>query len=254
MINSINLLLLRNAEYIQFNRNLLDLIKLNNKTTLKVAAEYDALDTIISVIEAIFKTDQGSNITPVIEALDARRDSAVWGIYKNIDSYTHHFTPAQIDAANVLTDYLKIYGTPTEVATSSLPAETAIVINIVTDVANKANLAAAVATLGLGTWFAELKTANDLLDAKYLERTVELGGANPNTIKDKRNEANNMYYALRDMVQGQATVDKGATAAFATTINQLNALIDQYNAMLNNRAADAAAKKKVEEPKVDDSN
>ena len=137
--------------------------------------------------------------------------------------------------------------TATEVATSSLPAETAIVKNIVTDVTTKANLVAAVATLGLDTWFTELKTANDLLDAKYIERTVELGGANPNTIKDKRNDANNVYYALRDMLQGQATVDKGATAVFATTINQINVLIDQYNLILTNRAADAAAKAKKDE-------
>jgi len=251
MIQSINLLLLRNAEYIQFGKNLLNIINLNNKTTLKVADEYDAFNAGIGAIEAIFKTDQGSNITPIIEALDARRDRAVWGIYKNIDSYSYHFSQAQADAANVLLEYLKIYGNATEVATSSLPAETAIVKNMVTDVTTKANLVAAVATLGLSAWFAELNVANDLLDVKYVERAVEAGGANPNTIKDKRNEANGLYYALRDMLQGQATVDRGATAAFGTTINQINALINLYNVMLANRAADAARGKKDDAPPTD---
>jgi hypothetical protein len=73
-IQSIDIKSLRNAEYIQFGKNLLNIINLNNKTTLKVADEYDAFNAGIGAIEAIFKTDQGSNITPIIEALDARRD------------------------------------------------------------------------------------------------------------------------------------------------------------------------------------
>ena len=246
MIQSINLLLLRNAEYIQFSRNLLQIIHLNDETILKSKAEYDAFGLVITAIEALFKTDQGSNITPIIEALDARRDMAVSGIFKNIDSYTSHFTPAKVDAANVLTDALKVYGTATAVAASSLPAETAIVNSMISDVTTKANLIAAVTELGLTSWFAELKTANDLLAQKYIERTQELGGANPNTIKDKRNEANNLYYELRDMIAAQATVAKNAVP-FPKTISEINALIDQYNLIITNRTADAARAKKDEE-------
>ncbi len=238
LINALDISKLRNAEYIQFGRDFLKIIFLNNKATLKVAAEYDSYDVIISAIETLFKIDQGSDLTPIIEALDRRRDNAVMGIFKNIDSYTLHFTPAQIDAANVLTNYLKIYGTATAIAASSLPSETTTVKNMVADVTTKANLVAAVTTLGLTPWFNELKAANDALEVKYIERTQELGGANPNTIKDKRNEANTIYYALRDMLQGQALVDKGVTPVFAKTINELNALIEQYNTLLNSRAAD----------------
>ena len=229
MIQSINLLLLRNAEYIQFGRDFLRIIFLDNKGTLKVVAEYDAFDAILSVIETLYKIDQGSDLTPIIEALDRRRDKAVFGIYKNIESYTYHFTPAQLDAANTLTEYLKIYGAATAIATASLPSETTTVKNLIVDVTTKANLVAAVNTLVLMPWFNELKAANDALEVKYIERTQELGGANPNTIKDKRNEANDVYYALRDMLQGQALVDKGATPAFTKAINELNALIEQYN-------------------------
>ena len=251
-IKAIELPLLRNSEYIQFSRNYLGIILPFGKTTLKVGTEYDAYDVITAVIEGIFKTNQGSSLTPIIEAIDARRDRAIWGIWGNINSKTFYFDPAVEAAANTLQDYLKTYGTAKDVATSSLPSETATIKSIIADVTTKPNLVAAVTTLALAAWFAELNTANNLLDQKYLERTVELGGTNPNTIKDKRIESYNHYYALRDMLQAQALIDKGATPAFATCINQLNALIDQYNTLINNRAAraeKAAEAMKEEAPK-----
>jgi hypothetical protein len=241
-ISAIDLSKLRNAEFIQLHKDLLNLVHLNDETILKCKPQYDAMVAIVAVIEAVFKTDQGSNTTPVIEALDVRRDIALTGISKNIDSYLNHFVVAKVNAANVLVDYLKIYGTATAVAASSLPAETATINSLMGDVTTKANLIAAVTELGLTSWFTELKTANDLLAAKYIERTQELGGANPNTIKDKRNEANEVYYKLRDMIVAQATVADNAVP-YPKTINEINALIDQYNLILTNRTSDAAKAK-----------
>ncbi len=242
MIQAIDILRLRNPEYIQFSRNFLTIVALNDPATLKVQPEYDGFDAVLKDIESLFKTDQGSNITPVIEALVMRRDKAVTGIYKYIDACTSHFDGAKKQAADMLMSQLKVYGTATSVATASLPAETAIITSMVTDFTTKPDFAAAIAGLTLADWVAELKTANDLLAQKYIERTVELGGSNPNTLKDKRTEANILYYTLRDMLAAQATVAKNA-APFAKTISEVNALIDQYNVLLAGRTGNAASTK-----------
>ncbi len=247
MIQAIDILRLRNPEYIQFSRNFLTIVSLNNPTTLKVQPEYDAFDGVIKEIEALFKTDQGSNITPIIEALDVRRDTAIGGIFKYIDACTSHFNDAKKQAADVLMSQLKVYGTATSVATASLPAETAIITSLVTDFTAKPDFAAAIAALTLTDWVTELKTANELLAQKYIERTVELGGNNPNTLKDKRTEANLLYYALRDMLAAQATVAKSA-APFAKTISEVNALVDQYNILLAGRAGNTAGAKQNDAP------
>lgn len=249
-INAIDLSKLRNSEFIQLHKDLLNLVHLNDETVLKCKPQYDAMVGIVAVIEAIFKTDQGSNTTPIIEALDIRRDTALTGISKNIDSYLNYFEVVKVNAATVLVDYLKIYGTATAVAASSLPAETATINSLMGDITTKTHLIEAVTELGLASWFAELKTANDLLAAKYIERTQELGGSNPNTIKDKRNEANEVYYKLRNMILAQATVAEDAKP-YPKTVNEINALIDQYNVILNNRASDAAKAKKVEDKPID---
>lgn len=239
-INAIDLKSLRNSESIQFTTDFLDLVHLNDETVLKCKPQYDALKALNTEIEGMFKTDQGSNVTPVIEALDAKRDNAVMGIFKNIDSLTHHFTDAKANAANALFDAFKIYGTATEIKYSSLPAETTTIKSMVTDVSTKPNLVAAATELGLTNWFTHLQTINEELAQKYIERTQELGGANPNTIKDKRLEGIQLFYNLRDMILAQATVSSFA-APYPKIINEVNALINQYNLIITNRESDAAA-------------
>jgi Family of unknown function (DUF6261) len=240
MIQAIDLTKLRNPEYIQFQKQFLEIVALNNPSILKVQQEFDASDAVLKDIEALFKTDQGSPITPVIEALDARRDMAVMGIYKQVDSYLGHFTEVKKEAANTLMSQFNVYGNASNVTLASLQAETAIVTSLVTDLTTKPNLVAAVDELGFAPWVDELKTANDLLNQKYIDRTVELGAANPNTIKDKRIASNELYYLLRDMLVSQATVQRNIEP-YPTTTNQLNALIDQYNTLLVGRTSSGGA-------------
>lgn len=77
MITGIDLAKLHNPEFLQFNRNVLSVIATGNKTTLKVAAENDALEALITQIANLFKTDTGSDITDELTALDIRRDDAI---------------------------------------------------------------------------------------------------------------------------------------------------------------------------------
>jgi hypothetical protein len=242
-INSIDLKSLRNAESIQFTNDFLNLVQLNDANVLKCKPQYDALKTIQIEIESLFKTDKGSNITPAIEELDSKRDNALMGIFKNIDSNTHHFVVAKKTAAVLLQDALKIYGTATEINYSTLPAETATLKSLLTDVTTKPNLIAAVTELGLTNWFVELGNINNELAQKYLERTLEIGAANPYNLKDKRNEANKLFFNLKNMLLAQATV-ANFVAPYAKTINELNALIDQYNLIIANRESHAVAKAK----------
>ena len=89
--------------------------------------------------------------------------------------------------------------------------------------------------LDLKDWKNEMKSANLLFDTKYLERTQEYGNASPETVALKREEVQKAYYELRTFIDAYAVTI--ATPIYTTTINQLNALIDQYVTLLNNRLA-----------------
>lgn len=80
-----------------------------------------------------------------------------------------------------------------------------------------------------------MKTANDAFNTQYLSRTQEYGDANPDTIKSKREETNVAYYALRNRIDALHLLVETQPSPYATVINQLNALTDQYNRLLVNR-------------------
>jgi len=62
-----------------------------------------------------------------------------------------------------------------------------------------------------------------------------LGAANPATILEKRLASVQLYYALRDRIDAFYTINNGANP-WGKTVNELNALIDQYNVLLAGRA------------------
>jgi hypothetical protein len=132
----------------------------------------------------------------------------------------------------VLTNALKPYGSG--IALLNYPLETAQIDSLVGDITSKPNLMAAANTLGLASWFTELGNANSAFNKKYLYRTQELAAANPDNIKALRVIANDKYYELRNMIDG-FYVTKKKIDPWKKTTNELNALIDQYNTLLNNR-------------------
>jgi len=101
-ITGIELTKLQNPEFLQFNRNVLNIVFDNNKTTLKVVAEYDALEKLTNDIAALFKTDTGSDITDELVTLDSRRDDAITGIGLYLDALSRHNDVAIRTNANVL--------------------------------------------------------------------------------------------------------------------------------------------------------
>jgi hypothetical protein len=58
----------------------------------------------------------------------------------------------------------------------------------------------------------------------------------PENLKSKREETNQVYYELRNRIDALHLLEETAPSPYTTVINQLNALIDQYNTLLNNRA------------------
>lgn len=248
-ITGIELTKLHNPEFLQFHRNALKIVFDNDTNTLKVVDEYNALEKLINDIAALFKTDTGSDITDELVTLDIRRDDAITGIGFYLEAFSRYNDAAIRANANLLLQEIALYGTG--IARLSYQNETATITSIVDKFNNDAALNAAVTALPLlSDWVTELKTANNLFDTKYLARAVEQGAASPDTIRAKRLEAMQAYYDLRDMINGYATTTKGAVP-YPATINSINALIDDYNTTINQRAALAAKPKNGDKPATD---
>ncbi|MGK4567960.1 DUF6261 family protein [Flavobacterium sp. 3HN19-14] len=233
MINGIDLGKLRNAELLQLMKNTASLVAANDTTVLNVVAQHTALQNQINALDTLFRISQANEITQELFDIDTSRDNCITGIGKVVEGYMSHFDTSIAMAAKRLNDSLALYGE--RISKQNYQSETATLNAIISDWETKPELTAAMNTLHLEEWKDKMKTYNTLFDEKYLTRTQDYGAANPDTIKAEREETNQAYYKLRDRITGFATVLDNPNAAYAKTINELNALIDQYNTLLSNR-------------------
>lgn len=237
-MNFIDLPKLRNAEYLQYVKDFSGIIALNNPATLQIDAKLSTFNNKISELENLYKKALANEKTQDLLLLDERRDNAINGIYYFLLGYSYHFEADKKQKAQLLLDNMALYGSG--ISRLNYQAETATLNNLIRDWENKPELIDAVASFNLSAWVNEMKAANDLFNTKYLSRTQEYGDANPETIKSKREEVNATYYALRDRIDALHLLVETPPSPYATVINQLNALTDQYNVLLVNRKDTAA--------------
>ncbi|MCX8522307.1 DUF6261 family protein [Chryseobacterium formosus] len=244
-MNAIELKLLRNAEYLQYVKDYLGIINLNNPTQLGIDVKLSTFTNKISELESLYKKALASEKTQELLLIDERRDAAVTGLNYFLLSQTYHFEITKRKNAQLLLDNMNLYGS--SIARLNYQAETATINNIIRDWENKPELIAAISTFNLTEWVYELKTSNEEFNTKYLSRTQEYGDASPETIKLKREETNVAYYALRDRIDTLHLLVETPPSPYATVINQLNALTDQYNKLLVNRT-DSSVSGNAENP------
>ncbi|WP_312903023.1 DUF6261 family protein, partial [Chryseobacterium taichungense] len=232
-MNTIELRLLRNAEYLQYVKDFSGIIALNNPETLQIDVKLSAFNARISELENLYKKALANEKTQDLLLLDERRDNAINGTYYFLLGHSYHFEADKKQKAQLLLENMALYGSG--IARLNYQAETATLNNLIRDWENKPELMDAIAFFDLSDWVNELKDANEQFNAKYLSRTQEYGDANPDTIKSKREETNAAYYALRDRIDALHLLTETPPSPYSTVINQLNALTDQYNVLLVNR-------------------
>ena len=165
--------------------------------------------------------------------IDTQRDQVILGITNVVFGFTFHYDEDIRTAAQKLKKHLDTYGS--SIYRLNYQAETATLANIITDWDTKAHLIDALNLLNLNDWKDYLKEANNKFNDIYLNRTQEYGNASPENLKEKKIETNVVYYALRDRINALHTIVETPPSPYQTLINQLNALIEQYNVLTISR-------------------
>ncbi|OED39852.1 hypothetical protein AB832_03820 [Flavobacteriaceae bacterium (ex Bugula neritina AB1)] len=219
----------RNGEYLQYMKDVLQLV--NDASLDTLTTQVGALNPIVDNIDAAFQQSQGSTLTQEIINLDERRDRAIVGLRSTTDGYTYHHDAATASAATALNTNIASHGA--RIQQLSYQEETATLDSIIADWETDSELTAAVTTLNLSGWLAELKAANAAFTTKYLER-VEETAANPSeNIPQLRNDATVAYRALTEHIGAHATL--GTADGYNTLQDQISVLAGQYNQVVDNR-------------------
>lgn len=230
MINSIDLPHLRNANYLQFQKDFLAIISRNNPALLQIETKYEELSAKVLEMEALFKKALANPMSQELLVLDGRRDDAINGIYYTALANSYHYDTALKQSADALLANISLYGSG--IARLNYQAETATLNNLIADWNTKPELAQAIENLNLTEWKSELESINTEFGTRYLDRTQDYGNATPETLKLKREETNNFYYALRDRINALHLLVETPPSPYSTVINQLNALVQQYNLLV----------------------
>ncbi len=235
MIDSIHLIRLRNAEYLQLMTEVIALTEKHNPETLLIQTPLETLKMKQQELGGLFKKQLSSSLTAEIEALDSQRDNALQGIVSILKGYAYHYDETLKEAAKVLQERIQHYGK--RIVMQSYQAETATLDNLISDWEKEAVLTQALTSLNLTAWKDYLKEKNTLFAQKYLDRTQEYGQANPENIKQKREETNEAYYHFKKLIEAHAVINPDNL--YKALFNDLNALILQYNHLLKQRESDS---------------
>ncbi len=193
--------------------------------------ETAAVATARAPMDAEYLSPNGSMNTPVLQALDLRRDDAVSCIGGVTRGFSFSIVPARKAAAQRILHYFDPYG---NIQSKVYQDETTAIYSLVSDL--NGALSADVAALGIVAEVAELRSANNDFNTAYVARNAENPNAgNTPTLTEMRPAAEAAYKALVERVEALYISTRRATA-WATLLGNINNIRDRYNALLVRQA------------------
>jgi hypothetical protein len=221
----------RQDEVIQFLTDYITICKQNDPAGLKIQSKLHPLAETTEKLEAHFKVDQGSEITRHIIALDDRRDDAIICLTAVANAFLNHFDKTIKSAAEKLDSCIQRYGN--RIYRLNYRAETSTITNLVEEIERTPELLEALKVLGLTSLLHELKESNEAFNDKYLARIKERAEAPKESSVELRKTAQTQFHELNDLIDAHIIVS-GITA-YEPLVNQLNVLIEKYNAIVKAR-------------------
>lgn len=222
---------LRNNEFVQFFKLLVEIINSNDPEVLKIKSQFDELADLLASLNVIFKPESGSAITRELQEIDARRDAAITGIEMQIKSLSYYFESEKKIAAQILSNSLSAYGS--SISRMNYQAETSTITSIIQKWEGDNRLISCLEILNLTKWVLELKIANNLFEERYIARLKEAAEEPEQNTIDLRKQIIKSYRKLTAHLQSHATLS--GNDSYEAVVQQINQLIEQYNKLVASR-------------------
>lgn len=225
---------LHNSEFLQYFDFLLEILRSKDPDQLQVRPIFDRLQMKFDLMSSIFKPERGSDLTPLLEEADERRDAAINGLLALLDAYLNHANTQKRDAAILLLDEAKPYGRG--ISRLNYQSETSTIDSLISKWKGSPECMTAFETLGITDWLEELEDANQTFRQYYLERLQEDANSPEIKLKDLRKEMTDLYRLLTNQLEVQATISE--ESLFEETIRSINELNERFNRLVISRQED----------------
>lgn len=236
-IKSISLTKLNNAEYTNFSSRFLTLVNETGSSevpgsTIAVEAEVlEQYDADLLTMHEIVAQSRTSDLTAVLAGLDKERDELVSFLINTIRNAKSSPLAAQRTAGTSLYNVVKPYIGCQRLANQQ---ETAKIIGLIADLSKEANMANAT-ILHLDEVIAGLNEKNTEYATLTDQRTNEKAAAQLDESKNVRLRMDEKYDYITNVAFAQSVVQPAEPIALF--ISRLNTLIDEVNALYNQRLA-----------------
>ncbi|MBC8754841.1 hypothetical protein H2O64_09180 [Kordia sp. YSTF-M3] len=221
----------RNSEFLQYLKDVLELVNQYDVQLLGVTEQRNALATSTAALDAVFQHDQSNKVTQVLLDLDTKRGSMYSGIKSILEGNTHHFDLVKQEAAKRLLFNFTSYGK--NVTRMNYQAETATIDSMLADWNTDPTMQEAVVLLQLSEWVVELQRINTLFNERYLASISETA-ANPRiSFSTLRNDGIVAYRALVARIKAFMTLE--ANEAYTQVYSEIYELARQYNQVVKFR-------------------
>lgn len=220
-IGTISLERMNNGAHFLFVSNVLGFAEASKIIKEKAQALISALKDAVAKEDKYLQISHRSVLTADIEECDAERD-ALYSGYKNaVKGYLNHPSNDYAERAGKLWQHLKDHGLIPQL---QLDRETGMLTNFISDL--EGQYKDDVETLNLTPFVAGMKSANEDVRNKMLERTEHQKSIPIGALKSARKIADIAYRQLIKMVNALATVE-GVTA-YLPFIDIVNAEIIHF--------------------------
>ena len=222
----------RNSEFLQFMKDVLELVNKNNVSLLHLTEQRDALVASTQALATVFELEQQQQLTEILAALDAKRDSLLLGMKHLVEGNTHHFNPTKQEAAKRLLFHLQSYGK--NINRMNYQTQTAVIDSLLSEWQTEMSLQEAVVLLQLSEWVTSLQETNTKFNKQYLRRIEETAASDTPSFSSLRTNSKTNYRALVARIKAFMTLDTDAT--YAQLYYAIYALARQYNQVVKVRS------------------
>jgi len=229
MIEKFNLSQLRNADFITYGRDVLNLFKEYDLPAIGLQATVNTFEKELHPVLVKFDLEKGNTLALEMEQSDLRRDNAIIGIRQVADAHTRHYDTILKKAAEILLKCIARYGN-SAIAYQNYYQETESILKLVADFENIVEVKHALDTLGLVDWAAELKEANQEFEKLYQKKMSNQPDNQDVNLKDLRNNAKESYEGLIQFLVATHTVQP--KDVFRKLIAEVNLLNKEYSKIL----------------------
>ena len=231
MISSAILSKYRIQEFIQFISNVLMIVKQHGPDKLKIRPLYTVLLQNYESLQAAYKQDTNSEITPQLARLDVRRDQAIICLRQVCEGYIHHHNEKLKAAATKIIACIDKYGN--RLYSLNYSAETAALKHLARDLQTNPECISALQDMHMEDVVNEMHVANTKFEKLFIQRLGAFSQYETKSTKEVIQLTSEAYRTLLQHVDAHATL--APSEEYNSLISHMNENIEHFNQVVERR-------------------